>query len=547
MTERVFNISDADEIARLKELIAEYKRQLAAIRLTDPVEFWWDELGRIQRLMDPILAIEEEERTVAQDAKLAQMQVQFDAAMTRFRIAREPVRDWYDITGDVIWNACEFTQVARTGPGSFLITLKGSHPEYMGGEQIHFSIDDLRVFGGWVTTVERGYFFSDSAQPKTILRGTDFNILFDRLAVRNYPWELAHGSQMMMGPYGRWPDFPKDTLDKDMIDKVFGTYVLPDLPMGFDYQTGVESYLTPAPVSPWAMPTSGSALRVFMQSVSQITTAVWYIDQYMVLRYHDRGKITAPYPLTDGIGGISSRGLTVAGDISNMTNDVLVWGTLAKTVEGKIMAFHEIGDGEWWARYWLHMKNDAQKLLTKLLDLPKKTASQLRAMDRYRAQVILFNSRLQYVREHVWDPDSGDPRPENAQIDSIGHWGRWQLGEFREDIHHDQWLRIRGHSILVRRDEPVIHATATVWDPGYQAGQIVNVKSSVYGTNVNLVIQSLKISFTVAKEPRGGKWYALPQYDLTMGLDPEAPWNIYDYLPYPGEATPGLGADHAGG
>ena len=34
---------------------------------------------------------------------------------------------------------------------------------------------------------------------------------------------------------------------------------------------------------------------------------------------------------------------------------------------------------------------------------------------------------------------------------------------------------------------------------------------------------------------------------LEMGLEPEAPWNIYDYLPYPGEGTPGLGGDVSGG
>jgi hypothetical protein len=32
-----------------------------------------------------------------------------------------------------------------------------------------------------------------------------------------------------------------------------------------------------------------------------------------------------------------------------------------------------------------------------------------------------------------------------------------------------------------------------------------------------------------------------------MGLDPEAPWNIYDYLPYPNESTPGLRGDTTGG
>ena len=536
MTERAFNSSDAAEITRLKNLIAEYKRQLAAIRLTDPVEFWYDELSRIQRLMDPILLIKPLKRTDAQDALLEKLQTQFDAAMLRYRIAREPVRDWYDITGDVIWNACEFTQMARTGPGSFMITLKGAHPEFKGGEQIHFSIDDLRVFGGWVTTVEDGYFFSDFAQPKTILRGTDFNILFDRLAVRNYPWEFANSNKMMMGPYGMWPPFDTGTMDSVMIDKVFGTYVLPDLPMGFDYKTGVEAVATPAPVTSWVMPTSGSNLRRFMQSVSQITSAVWHIDPYMVLQYHDRLKVTAPFPLTDGLGGISSRGLAITTDISQMMNDVLVWGTLAKTVEGEIMVFHEIGDGHWLERYWLAALEANLRYINNIYAIPanKRSKYQKDSLAAHLAKRIVYKANLANARAH---PD----------IDSIAKYGRWQAAEFRQDIHHQKWIELRARAIMLRFDDPIVHASATVWDPGYQAGHVVTVKSSVYGVSFNLVIQSLKISFTVAKEPHSGKWFALPQYDLVMGLDPEAPWNIYDYLPYPNESTPGLRGDTTGG
>jgi hypothetical protein len=121
------------------------------------------------------------------------------------------------------------------------------------------------------------------------------------------------------------------------------------------------------------------------------------------------------------------------------------------------------------------------------------------------------------------------------------------MGEFREDIHHTQWLTARAHSILTRYDEPIIRATATIFDPYYQAGQVVNVRSEAHGIDVDLVIRQISTSFAMPKEPHDGKYYAVPQYDLEMGLEPEAPWNIYDYLPYPGESTPGLGGDTTGG
>ena len=142
---------------------------------------------------------------------------------------------------------------------------------------------------------------------------------------------------------------------------------------------------------------------------------------------------------------------------------------------------------------------------------------------------------------------SGLPRPEDAIVNSIDTWGRWQQGEIRQEIHHQEWLQIRGHSILTRYDEPIIKSTATIYDPGFAAGQVVQVKSATHGLDVNLVIRQIRLSFAVGKEPFEGRFYALPSYDLEMGLEPEAPWNTYDYLPFPGEGTPGLRGDNTGG
>ena len=538
-------------IKSLNEQIAEQDLKIAAALSKDPSNQWLDRLGHVAQDIIRYQTIHSTSRTAQQVDALRRAWDSYYYATTMYRRSRAPQRTWVDITGDCIWSGTEFTQMARTGPGTFTITLKGAHSEFEAGEEIHFEIDGLRVFGGWVTDVERGYFFSDFAQPKTVLHGTDYNILFDRLVIRNYPWEFANYGKTGQegGVYRSWPAFKKGTLDSAMIRAVFSRYVAPDLPPEFDYTTGVESITTPAPVSSWVMPEAGSTLRMFMQSVSQITTGVWYIDPYMVLQYHDRAKVTAPYPLTDGLGGISSRGLSVTTDISQMVNDVLVWGTLAKTIEGQIMVFHEEGNGTWWSTYW---RAEIQRITSSLVDLYNippgdRTDAEWEAIDHYKAQRVIDKARLLYVETHTWDPDSGDPRPPDAEIDSIGHWGRWQYGEFREEIHHEDWLRKRGHSILVRFDEPIFRATATVWDPGYQAGQVVNVKSSVYGVDINLVIRQLHISFTVPKEPLNGAFYALPQYDLEMGLDPEAPWNIYDFLPYPGQSTAGVRMDTTGG
>jgi len=557
-TERAFNVSDADEIKRIREYIARLKAELRRVRALDPVELWFDEMARYQKAINTLTAIPPAKRTQYQQDKLELYQAQFKVVTERYRLARAPKRNgynatqpeaWEDITGDIIWSQTEFTQAARTGPGNFRITLKGNHPEFRAGEEIHVAVDDFRVFGGYVTTVERGFFFADAVEPKTVLYGTDYNILFDRLVPRNYASELAghYDTRMSAGKYLNWEEFPQGTLDSAIFEKVFEEYLLPDLPLGFDYTNGVNDIDTPAPESPWVMPTAGSALRLTMQSVSQITSGIWSIDPYMVLQYHDRGTVTAPYPVTDGLGGISSRNLKVTTDISNMVNDVIVWGTLAKTIEGEIMYWHEEGDLDFWERRYIMAINTCQKMLNKLLALRKRTKSQTKAITAYRNKIILYKARLQEVRARSWDPLSGLPRPEDAIVNSIDTWGRWQQGEIRQEIHHQEWLQIRGHSILTRYDEPIIKSTATIYDPGFAAGQVVQVKSATHGLDVNLVIRQIRLSFAVGKEPFEGRFYALPSYDLEMGLEPEAPWNIYDYLPFPGEGTPGLRGDNTGG
>lgn len=539
--------AELEEISRLNQLIADLWAEIAAIKTGDPSAFWWDRMAHVQSDIDRYMAIPTNRRTAQQNDALSRARASLRYAVSQYRGSNEIVRTWEDVTGDCIWSQTDFTQMAKTGPGHFTITMKGAKDRFIGGEEIHFEIDDLRVFGGWVTSVERGYFFSDFAQPKTVIHGVDFNILFDRLAVRNYPWEFANHSKTAAdnGEYRNWKPYKIGTMDDDLIRRAIGSYLLPDLPVGFDYITNVDPIMTPAPVTPWVMPEAGSTFRMFMQSISQITTAVWWIDPYMALHYHNRGTVSAPYPLTDGVGGISSRGLTVSTDISMMVNDAILWGVLAKTPEGKTIYWHELGDGTFWSRYWQSEIDRLNDLLSALYKIPPddRTDAQWRAIAQYIAKIAIDKARKAYVEDHVWDPDSGLPRPADAQIDSILHWGRWQVGESREDIYHEIFLDRRAHSMIVRYDEPIIRATATVWDPGYQAGQVVQVLSSVYGIAVDLVITSLHITFSVQMEPVGGVFYALPRYDLTMGLDPEGPWTIFDYLPYPNQGTPGVGGD----
>ena len=360
--------------------------------------------------------------------------------------------DGTDITGDVIWSQTTFTQNAKTNPGTFTLTLEGEYA-YDGGEVILVNIDDYRAFGGIVLTVERSYPFVAAGGPITILRGADFNVLFDKLIVYN-----KASADDPQGSYTDWKAFAKGSLDTRIINKVFSSYV--DLPAGFNYTMYVESVGVAAPEKPWVMPTSGSPLRQVMQSISQVTNAVWWIDPYLYLHYGSRTTVTAPFPITDGLGGVSSQNISMSEDISKLVTEAMLWGTLSYTVEGEIMAAHRT---------------------------------------------------------------SGD----------YASLGPWQYGEFRSDLHHQAFINRRIDSIIERYGQPIKRAKVTIFEPGFQAGQVADVRLTAHGLEAPLVIRELALTFAVSKGLIDGHYYGVPRYDLTIGLDPEEPWDIYDYLPWP--------------
>lgn len=360
--------------------------------------------------------------------------------------------DGTDVTGDVIWRETSFAQHAKTNPGTFQLTLKGVHA-WDGGEEVIVTLDDFRQFGGYVLSVERMYEFEAAGEGLTILRGADFNVLFDKLIVYN-----KASADDPSGSYRNWKNFAKGTLDTTIIAKVFSSYV--DLPAGFEYSMFVDTVGVAAPEKPWAMPTPGSPLRQVMQSLSQVTNAVWWIDPYLHLHYNSRTTVTAPFPITDGLGGVTSRNILLSEDMSRLVTETILWGTLAYTTEGEVIA-------------------------------SRKTA------------------------------------------DAYTSFGPWQYGEFRDDLHHEAYIDRRTDSIIERYGQTIKKAKVTLFDPGYQAGQVADVRLTAHGITEILPIRSLTLTFAVGKEPEGSFYYAVPRYELEVGLDPEDPWDIYDYLPFP--------------
>ena len=478
--------------------------------------------------------IPEDARTPDQQSALETDRESYAAVIKRYQAALEPDKAWTDYTGDVMWQSASFTQAARTGIGSFGFTLQGIHPELRGGEEIHLFVDDRRVFGGYVTNIEYQYNFSSFASPRTVVTGVDYNILFDRLAIYNVLWEFENFDATggtHAGEYHPLPDFPVGTPDVEIISRVMADCVGFNAPSDLDVTTGIVPITTPATEVNWVLPNSGNPLRVVFQEISRITSGIWYIDAEKVLRYHDRlGIPTAPQPITDGYGGISTRDLGITLDTSTLENDIFVWGLLQQNPDliddAYITYAHELGDGQAMVRYYEDAVEEMQGYIDTYEALPSLTKQQQKNLATDRQTLATDKAELAY-----WQA--------NPEIDSVGQFGRSQYGEPRQDIFHQKWLTKRAFSILRRYQQPIMKAEATIYEPYYAAGQRVQLISREWDIDATLVINQITITFAVPKEPEGSTWFAFPQYRVTMGLNPEDPWNIYDYLPLPGENEAG--------
>ena len=435
--------------------------------------------------------------------------------------SRPDKESWTDMTGDVIWRTASFTQSARVGPGTFEMTLKGAFSQYVGGEEIRVSIDGYRVFGGYVTDVERGYIFEDDySVPTVTLKGVDYNVLLDRLLIYNAAWDNKREGS---GPYKTWKAFAQGTLDRDIILTVARRYMTDPGLLGLDFTTNVDEIETPAPTTRFQME-SGMSLRNLLTEISRITEGVWWISPYKELHYHSRTNVTAPYPISDSAGGIACRGLSISTSLSVMSNDVFVWGTQAHmdTGDSDIIYSRQTADQDWDVEWWTTKLERVQAKIDRITQTPynQRTLKQrttLAALRDTKQKYQTYLSRAQATTEEG----------------SLSQYGRWQYGEYRNDIYQQGKVDRRAKAIMQRYSEPVVKAEATVFDPGFQAGQVVNLVSATHDVAEDIVIRQVELSFVVSKEPVGDRYYAVPTYRLSLGLDPEEPWNIYQFLPFP--------------
>ena len=114
----------------------------------------------------------------------------------------------------------------------------------------------------------------------------------------------------------------------------------------------------------------------------------------------------------------------------------------------------------------------------------------------------------------------------------IDQYGRWQFYEARSDLHLANHVSQRAGSILSRKGLLLKRATLTIFEKGFQAGQVATVQSAEYDEAFNLVIRTQQLTFGAGQGGDNGVYYAIPIFRLELGNDPEDPPDLYDMIPF---------------
>jgi hypothetical protein len=235
-----------------------------------------------------------------------------------------------DVTNGVLYNNASFELNQNAVPGTFEITIKDpeqTRGPFVTGDEVTLDIDGDRVFGGYLTQVSRRFALPADELPADtrlwVLRGVDYNIMFDKRVTRNPSNYLAH-----------LPYFHGDEYDGSLIRAFINNYI--DLPPGFIVNsTYIEDIALPffldAPdataVGGWKQ--QGSTWREQMELMARWSGAVWYVGPEKRVHFHPIETAVADFGLSDDPDGTSTVGIrdvTATENASDMVNEAFVWG-----------------------------------------------------------------------------------------------------------------------------------------------------------------------------------------------------------------------------
>lgn len=399
------------------------------------------------------------------------------------------VVDGDDITADVIFNTASFEQQFGGVPGSFQFTVRDPDQThaFSTGKEMSLTVDGIRMFGGYLTQVSMGHMAPAAPIPNPstyqmrtwILRGTDYNIIFDKRVARN----------------------TADYLTRITLTGPTDGEILTDLVDNFsdcgDFSTsGIQNVAT-IPGNGNDVIAQGTKLRTEFQNMSFFGGAIWYVDG-------SKNFIYAPFEDVEKRWGFSDtpnkNAITVSPDEfqgatygfrqvegqedgTYIVNDALIWGG---------SQFAGTGGGTVFARV--------------------QDATSQSTYGRWQMAETHFGETNYKIQDGV------DAR---ANVIVNGPPGVDVYGE-QKGLRYPQWqFTFTWFSV----DVPLLSGS-----PDHLvAGDIVTIEMSVFGVTKLLPLRSLRTTFPDALEGSDPDERVV-QFEGTFGLQVGDPFTLWRYI-----------------
>ena len=397
-----------------------------------------------------------------------------------------------DITSSVMFETATFQSQLNAIPGTFEFTCRdlGQTLSFITGKEVTLDIDGVRLWGGYLTQVSRTHAFSadDTSVPATyanrlwVLRGVDYNILFDKRVLRNTANYLKHPAAIS-----------GSTMDGAALKTMLANYV--DVPSGFDITTEIDDIVTvkPGGGGTWAYVQQGTRIREQFEQLSLRSAAVYYIDADKDWHFHsietqesrwgfsddpNYASITSsPQEFQDATWGF--REVEAVEDGSGLVNDALIWG------------------GSEWA-------GSGGTVFAREEDTTSQTD----------------HGRWQVGEVHFGEQGFGIQAGVDARAEAIvlGPPGADAYGQLK-GLRYNQWsFRFAWHD----KDVPEITGVKDHLRPG----QLVTINLATFGETKLLPLRSLRISFPELT-PTG---VAYARFEGDFGLQLTDPFTIWRYI-----------------
>jgi hypothetical protein len=245
-----------------------------------------------------------------------------------------------NITSHVLFETARFESQINATPGEFEFTVKDESRtlSFVTGKEVTLSVDGTLIFGGYLLQVSRTFAFpvvktTTLSQVKSrywVLRGVDYNILFDKRVLRKTSNYLS-----------QIPSIAGSTMDGTALKAILNNYV--DLDAAFTSDlTEIDNITTVSGdgTSPWSYKQQGTKLRDSFEDLAQRSGAVYYIAPDKRFHWHSLESVEARWGFSDqpNKGTITTSPLAYQGstygfrdveaveDGSVIVNDALIWG-----------------------------------------------------------------------------------------------------------------------------------------------------------------------------------------------------------------------------